>query len=554
MHGFLGDIGIAIIVATVVGIIAYRTRQPLVVSYLIAGIIIGPEIGPTLIKDPANIELITEFGLILLLFIIGLEIDMKGLFRMGKSLIIPGLGQFLLTVPMGILFFSLIGPGHVKQSGLIYMAVFGAISSTAIVVKSLYDKFELDSLHGRISVGILVFQDLWAIIILVVQPTLLNPMVAPIVIALGKGMLLLTSGFLFSRYILRYIFELLTKSPEMVVATAIGWCALMAGLAAWLGLSLEMGALIAGLAISSFPYSIQVTTRVLPLRDVFLTLFFVSLGMKIPMIHGEIVGGIFLLVIFTIASRFLTVYPLIRLSGGSNRTAFISSLNLSQVSEFSLVIGTFGLKYGHISRDILSIALYAMAITSIISSYFIKYNHQLFSFFKRMTIRTRDGTGVAMPDENEKSTKEENRPIFILGYYRGAQALINILSKKNPGLLEKITVVDFNLEALTGLQHLKVHGVLGDLSDPGLLEHAGIARAQIILSTIPDLLLKGTSNLQLVKTCRHLAPRAKIFATADFHNQQEELMAAGADTVVMPNHYVGELLQKILLRTEAGRK
>ncbi len=274
MHGILPEIGISILAATALGFIFQFFRQPVILGYLVAGALIGPEIGLKLVSNPVNIEVISEIGLILLLFIIGLELNPTKLLSSGRQLVYAGVGQFILCVFIGTGFFLLMG--YDLGSGRIdalYLAVFCALSSTAIVVKLLYDKLELDTLPGRITLGILIFQDLWAILILALQPYFTDPRFYLVAIALGKSVVLLASGFLLSRYLMRWIFEKISKTPEMVVAMSIAWCAFMAGMGDWIGLSMEMGALIAGVAISTFPYSVHITAKVLPLRDFFLTLF-----------------------------------------------------------------------------------------------------------------------------------------------------------------------------------------------------------------------------------------------------------------------------------------
>ena len=550
MSFLLHDIGIAIIIATIVGLVFHWLRQPLLVSYLLTGVIIGPEIGPHLVKDPHNFEIISELGLILLLFIIGLEIELKTLLRSGKMLIITGIGQFAFSIILGILFFSAAGMGNYSEPAVFYMAIFGSLSSTAIVIKSLYDKFELDSIPGRISLGILVFQDIWAILILVIQPSLTNPAVLPIFVAISKSILLLTFGFLFSRYILKIIFDKISKNPELVLATALGWAVFMASCADYLGLSKEMGALIAGIAISSFPYSVHVISRVVPLRDVFLTLFFVSLGMKIPIPEVSLLLPLLLLISFVFLSRFFVVYPLVRLAKGSDRAGFISSLNLVQVSEFSLVIASFGLSYGHINDFHMSIALYAMAITAIISSYAIKFNHLIFNLYRKINPT---GFGdVKLKNKTDDKTRERKRTVFMLGYHKGAQAMVDFLAQWSPETLEKMVALDYNQEVLKELQHKKVSGVFGDLGNASALEHIGLENAELIILTIPDHLLKGTNNLTLVKNCRKIAPKAKIISIGENRTHAERLKMAGADNVIMPNHYMGELLAKIVTRIEVG--
>src|SRR5687768_4266826 len=339
MHHLLNDIGIAVLSATVLGLIAHWLRQPIILGYLIAGALIGPQMGFGLIHDAESIEIISEIGLILLLFIIGLELDVKALLAAGKQLLVAGFGQFLLCVAMGVGLFAALGYGlRGTSSDGLYLALMCGLSSTAVVVKLLYDKGELDTLPGRMTLGVLVIQDIYAIFVLAFQPNFANPSFAPVAKALAWTVVLLIAGFAFSKYVLKWIFSSIAKAPEMVVAVSIGWCAAVAASAAAMGLSKEMGALVAGLCIGAFPYSIHVTAKTLPLRDFFLTLFFMSLGLKITAPSWDMAGVVALLVVFTVASRFLSIYPLLVLTGAGRRTAFVTSLNLAQISEFSLVI------------------------------------------------------------------------------------------------------------------------------------------------------------------------------------------------------------------------
>lgn len=547
MHGLLYDIGIAIIASTAVGYITHQLKQPIILGYLITGAIIGPQIGLGLISEAESIEIISEIGLILLLFIIGLEMNPQKLLSSGKQLIVTGLGQFILCVLLGVGFFSLFNYSFQGEhlEGL-YLALLCALSSTAIVVKILYDKFESDTLHGRITLGILIIQDVWAILLLAMQPNLSNPYIPAILIAVIKTVVLVVAGLLLSRYVLKYVFESIVNAPEMVVLMSIGWCSFVAFAAGYLGLSKEMGALIAGVSISTFPYSIHVTAKTLPLRDFFLTLFFISLGMKMVTPTQEILLMATVLVGFIFLSRFATVYPLLSATGGGRRTSFITSLNLSQISEFSLVIAALGIGYGHIRQDLVALLIYGMAFSSIISSYAIKYNHQLFTLYERLL----KGVGLRSTTESQDAgdTNGEHS-IVILGFHRAARALVNRIKEHNPAMLKQILVIDFNTEILKQINKEGMKGVFGDINSLDTLHHAHVDKAKMILSTIPDLLLKGTNNKQIVKLCRMLTTDAVIIATADTAAQAGDLKKAGATEIIFPYEMVGEYLLQHIEKT-----
>jgi Kef-type K+ transport system membrane component KefB len=528
LHHLLYDIGIAVIAATVLGLVAHWLRQPILLGYLVAGALLGPQVGFGVVKDAESIEIISEFGLILLLFIIGLELNVKEVLASGRQLLVAGFGQFVICVALGCGVFALFGLGlsGTSSDGL-YLAIMCGLSSTAIVVKLLYDKGELDTLPGRLTLGVLVIQDVYAIFVLALQPNFANPSLVPIAKALAGTAGLLLWGFLFSRYALKRVFASIAKNPEMVLAVSVGWCAAVAAVAGALGLSKEMGALVAGLSIAAFPYSIHVTAKTLPLRDFFLTLFFVSLGMKITAPHWSMVAPVLGLVAFVFVSRFASVYPLIAMTGGGRRAAFVASINLAQISEFSLVIASLGVAYGHIGKGTVAITIYAMAVMAVVSSYAIRYSHPLFQLFDRLTGKPQPRTAA----ETELAASHQ-RDVVLLGYHRCARALVEALELRHPELLGRLLVIDFNPVALQDAKSRGVAGLFGDIASIEVLKHAHINHARLILSTIPDLLLKGVDNMELVRMCTAIAPRAEVIATADDALHDQRLRAEGAASTV----------------------
>jgi len=541
MHGILPDIGITIIISAVAGIITTRLKQPIILGYLITGVIIGPQIGPALISDPHNIEVISEIGLVLLLFIIGLEMNPQQLITAGKKIILPGLLQFPLSALVGYAFFYYF-KDSTDELTAVYLAIFCSLSSTAIVVKLLYDKLDMDTRYGKISIGILIFQDIWAILILALQPDFQNLQINSAFFAIGKSIGLLVSGFLFSRYILQNVFNWIYKNPEMVVIVSIGWCGLLAAIGHMIGLSMEMGALIAGISISTFPFSIHVTARVNILRDFFMSLFFVSLGMKIPMPESAYLVDSAWLIGFLFISRFISVMPVMMFSGSSFRTSFLASLTLMQISEFSLVIGTIAITYVHIEKSILASVLFAMSFMAIVSSYLVKYNTHIYRFMERLPC-------IKIP-QGEKEKEAAEHPLYsivILGCHRGAREMLDIIWHVNPDFLKKILVIDYNMESLKELQIMNVGTLFGDISNVDTLKHAHIEKAEFILSSIPDMLLKNIDNERIIKICKSLAPEAKIIATAESNKQAGKLKAAGAGKVLMPYSMMGDFLANYLL-------
>jgi Kef-type K+ transport system membrane component KefB len=537
----VGSVGLAILAATVLAFVGHLLRQPLLLAYVAAGIVVGPHIGLGLIKDMDDIETISHFGLILLLFLIGLEIDAKKLKESGRSLLIGGVTQFPITVVLGLGFFSLLG--YSLRGGaydLIYLAACCSLSSTAIVVKLLYGKFELDTLAGRITLGILVFQDIWAIVLLGIQPNLSNPDILIILFSFLKGGLLVVGSMLVSKYVLPRVFKIVAKIPELVLVSSLGWCFLVCGAAAYLNLSVEMGALIAGVAISTFPYNLDVIAKVVNIRDFFVTLFFVSLGMQIP----NPLDNVYLLVTagmvsaFLVATRFVAVFPILYGLNNGFRVSLLTSINLSQISEFSLVIASLGLAAGHISRDTLTVIIFVFVFTSVLSTYTIKYNDPiqkaLGKLLRKCGLKDVRSVGQEPPDD-------ARREIAVLGFHRTGSSLLQEMleldqnKRSRARFMDKLVVIDFNPETHESLQRLGVKVIYGDVSHLDTLKHAGIEDVKIVISSIPDKILVGTDNLKLIKLIKTVCPQAKIIVTAESSDRALQMYKEGADYVLLPH-------------------
>jgi Kef-type K+ transport system membrane component KefB len=245
------------------------------------------------------------------------------------------------------------------------------------------DKFELNTLPGRITLGILVFQDVWAIIVLALQPNLLQPELVPLATSFFKGAVLVVASLLTSRYLLPPLFRSIAKLPELMLVAALAWCFLICAGADYTGLSREMGALIAGIALSTSPYNLDIVAKITSIRDFFVTLFFVALGLRIPMPTFGILMAAAASSLFLVASRFLTVFPVLYFMGYGHRVSLLPAINLSQISEFSLVIGSLGLAAGHIDNRVMSLIIFIFALTSTVSTYMIHYSHSLYELCSR---------------------------------------------------------------------------------------------------------------------------------------------------------------------------
>src|SRR5215470_4805704 len=273
MHELIGDITFSILFAWGLGLLAQFSRQPSILAYLVAGFVIGP-FGTGWVKSQESISIISELGLIFMLFMIGLEIDLKKIVRAGLVILLAGGVQLVGGALLGILFFTAIGMQKGGGYDALYLSVACALSSTVIIVKVLYEKRELDTLAGRITLGILVLQDIFAILFLAVQPSLANLQVSVILLSIARVGALVATALILSRYVLPRLFHQIARRPELILLGALAWCFLIGEIAEKLHLSREMGSLVAGVSISPFPYALDVTAKVTTLRDFFITLFF----------------------------------------------------------------------------------------------------------------------------------------------------------------------------------------------------------------------------------------------------------------------------------------
>src|SRR5262245_52042505 len=271
---------------------------------------------------------------------------------------------------LGILFFVAIclsfGGGHFDA---LYLCVACALSSTVIIVKVLYEKRELDTLPGRITLGVLVLQDIFAILFLAVQPSLANLQMGVILLSIGRVAVLVAAALLVSRYVLPRLFHQIARRPELILLGALAWCFLVAETAERLSLSREMGALIAGVSLSTFPYALDVTAKVTTLRDFFITLFFVALGMTIPIPNMSVIGLALIIAAFTVVSRMLTTFLPLYLMKQGLRASLLPAINLAQISEFSLVVIQTGVAAGHISAATSSAVSFAFVVLAVLSTF-----------------------------------------------------------------------------------------------------------------------------------------------------------------------------------------
>jgi hypothetical protein len=410
---------------------------------------------------------------------------------------------------------------------------------------------------GRITLGVLVFQDVWAILFLALQPTLLDPSVIAVAKAAGEAVVLIVASLAVSRYVLPRVFAFVAKVPELLLVCSLAWCFLVSGTASAMGLSKEMGALVAGIGMSTFPYNLDVVAKVTNIRDFFITLFFVALGMQIPLPTGSLLAAAAGAAAFLVISRAVVV-PILYLTGAGLRNSLIPSINLAQMSEFSLVIAALGAALGHLAPGTVGVLTFVFAITAVVSTYLISYNHAV----QRALAAPLRRLGLRDAREDHEEHEEGHvpaRPVVFLGFFRDTSSIVEefedaAASERGSadGFMREVMVIDFNPAVLRELRQRKVASVYGDIAHMDTLHHVRLDSARVIVCTLTDQVLRGTTNLRLLKQSRRLAPGALFIGAAETLPEALALYDEGADFVYLPRMHSSEQIAEVIRAAFAG--
>ncbi|MBI2208477.1 cation:proton antiporter [Candidatus Woesearchaeota archaeon] len=532
MANILFDIGFVIIIATVFAYFARLLKQPLIPAYILAGVIIGPVLG--LITNTEIITTLSEIGIAFLLFIVGLEIDVRKLRHVGFVASFGGIIQIVSTFAIAFIISLLLG-FFVLES--VYIGLIIALSSTMVVVKLLSDKKEVDTLHGKIIIGILLIQDIAAIIALSILVGLGKFSFIILLFSLIKGIAALIVAIAISKYIFPSVFGFAAKSQELLFISAVALSFLYAIAFNYLGFSIAIGAFIAGVSLANLPYSLEVIGKIKSLRDFFSVMFFVSLGMALLLgSFDAIIKPFAILLLLVIIIKPLIIIFTTAFFGYKKRTAFLTSISLAQVSEFSLIIAAQGLLLGHVSQEIFSLTVMLAIITLIFTTYFVKFDDSIYkSISKYLDIFDRFSENR---EGLEYMPRDKRAEIILCGYNRIGYGIVKTLRK----MKKKLLVVDFNPETIKSLIKEKVPALYGDIGDIEILERLGFKRARMVISTIPTKI----DNKLLIMTAKKENKKIIVFVTASQINEALELYDAGADYVVLPHFLGGEHLSLLI--------
>jgi Kef-type K+ transport system membrane component KefB len=560
MPSLVKDIGISLLTAGALGVIFTRLKIPSIAAFLLAGIVIGP-IGLKQVTDPENIDTIAQLGFILLLFLIGLEIDFKKILGSGKAIILSGLLQYPLTILFGagaVKLMLLLGIGGTLLSGSpqapLYIGVIIAGSSTLLVVKLFQENFELDTEPGRLALGMLIFQDIWVIVAIIIQPTIENPELTMIGMSFLGILLLSLFTVIVALSFIGRAFTWIAKTPEMTLLGALAWCFIVVFVGVNLDLILEstygrnfhmsvgpgMAALIAGASIANLPSSTEIITKVATVKDFFITLFFVALGVSIPAPESmDVVILAVLFAVLAIVARQFVFFPLFYLSGVDQRNAEVTSIRLAQISEFGLVIAFLGVQFGHLSPGLTSSVIFAFVITALATPLLYGKAYECHGWIRPIL----EKLGFKAPPELTVEAGRQYK-LALLGFHRDASSLLYNLGESDPELVRNTLVIDFNVALHGRIAKTGADVKYGDLSNSETLHHLGLSGAKVIICTIPDDLLRGIDNRSLVHVAREISPNAVIIANAINIDEIPKVYAAGADYVYLSRFEAAWTLEK----------
>lgn len=527
------ELTIILALTTAISFFMRLLKQPLIVGYILAGILVGPY-ALNILESNSTLELFSKIGITILLFIVGLNLNPQVVKDVGKVSLITGVGQVIFTSAIGYLIALSLG---LDSTSALYTAIALTFSSTIIILKLLSDKGDVNKLYGRIAIGFLIVQDIIAtVILMVVSSFSYDVHSALFVFNLLKGFAALGAVFYASKLIVPVISSYAAKSQELLFLFALTWGMGLSTLFYVLGFSVEIGALVAGITLSMTSYAYEIGARMKPLRDFFILLFFILLGSQMVLdgVTGLIVPGI-ILSLFVLIGNPIIVIVLMNMLGYNKRVGFYSGLTVAQISEFSLILATLAFSLGHISREVLSLITLVGLITIAGSTYLIMYAQKIYPYLQNALSFL----------EFKKTHRHGMRPDFdynavLFGYDRVGDYFIKALSHiKLPFI-----VVDYNPYAIESLHKNDVQHVYGDVEDVNFMNELKPEKAKLVISTIPDYF----TTVFLLLYLQEKNFRNVVIVTASTHEEAAKYYSLKATYVLMPHHLGSHQASKMIKR------
>ena len=550
MQEHFSELALLLIIAAAAGAVAMRLRQPVLIAYIVVGIVVGPAVFG-FVSAHDQIDLLAQMGIAVLLFLVGLKLDLTHVRHIGPVALATGLGQLGFTIAIGFVLVLLMGRTPLEA---LYVAVALTFSSTIIIVKLLSDKHEIDALHGRIAVGFLIVQDLAVVLAMMVVSALGGGGDGPVEVVLSllwRVALAAFALYLLMRYVLPQAVAMMANSQELLLIFAIAWGVGLAALGEWAGFSKEAGAFLAGFSLASTSYRDAISARLTGIRDFLLLFFFIDLGAKLDFstLSGELWPAL-VLSLFVLIGNPLIVMAIMGYMGYRKRTGFLAGLTVAQISEFSIIFIAMGISLGHVDTDALGLVTLVGVTTIAISTYMILYSHPLFErlapwlgLFER-----RNPQRELVSEQEPRSTRPTDVIVLGLGSYGGrlAQGL------REAGLA--VVGVDFDPESARAWRGKGLAVRYGDATEAELLESLPLASYTWVVSTLPDV-ASNRGVLQALRT-HHYGGDLAIVARADEDGLQ--LKRLGVPTVIYPMRnavdFAVDTLAGIIQRSRSWRR
>jgi Kef-type K+ transport system membrane component KefB len=549
------EVALLLAMAAGIGLVGLLLRQPLIVSFIAVGLVAGPS-ALDVVRSNDQIDLLSELGIAVLLFLVGIKLDVKLIRSLGAVSVMTGLGQVAFTAFFGYLIGLALGLGHVTS---LYVAVALTFSSTIIIVKLLSDKREIDALHGQIALGFLIVQDLVVVLAMILLSAI--GVGTPgdghgggsLVWALASGIALIAGVIVFVRYLADPLTERLARAPELLVIFAIALAAMFAAIGDAVGLGKEVGGLMAGVALASTPYRETIAARLAPLRDFLLLFFFIALGATLDLsLLGAHVTGAIVFSLFVLIGNPLIVLAIMGAMGYRKRTGFLAGLTVAQISEFSLIFIAMGVSLGHVREDALGLVTMVGLVTIAASTYMITYSHQLYAWCEPL-LGGFERKGTPREPSEAGAHQSDAYAVIVFGLGRFGTALGLRLKKRGIRVLG----VDFNPLAVRRWRDLGLDTEFGDATDPEFVTELPLAGAAWIVSTVPihpTGLSHEDTRRTLIQLTRTAGFTGRVAVASHSASDTQVMLSAGADMVLEPFQDAADRAVALLCGAEAEER
>lgn len=524
MENIFFEISAILLVGTACATVAKFFKQPMIPAYILAGVILGPAMLHVIDSGDELLETLSTFGIAFLLFLVGIELDIRKFAKSGKAAIIIGIAQMIFAVGFGYLIIRVLG---FQSSAAFFLAIALGFSSTIIVVKLLSERKELDTLYAQIIIGLMLTQDFIAVMFLIFFDVFTgsasgSALAMQILLTVVKGSFLIGLSLLAAKFILTPLFRHFARTSELLFLGAICWCLIFALLSRYLNFSIEVGALLAGVSLSFVPYSTEISYRVKSLRDFFLPIFFAVLGGHLTFSGGsDVLIPTVLLSAFVLLASPVLVIAILLWFGYRASTSFHVGVAIGQVSEFSFVVVTLGMNAGIIDKSIVSLVALIGLVTMTFSTYMIAYSDPLYARLRPFLKRFEKATAtVELPPE-----KLKNHAVLI-GYHTMGYKLRRLLEERGYYVL----VIDNNPDVTDRLAKKGIPHIYGSITDTEVIEAAHIEHASVVVSTVPS----ATGNKALIEYMKEQNIDTRIIVTAFNIDEALGLYSTGASYVLYP--------------------